>query len=135
MSQFDNFDDSNTEGQNVNITDHADPSKKAGVTNTDVNVSDISDVVSAPIHTLVGTSAVRIDSPVLANRKELDITVSKDVFIGYTNAVTTTSGWAFRLRKGQAIGLAIGPNVQLWAISDTAGVATTDVVVAQGARA
>lgn len=96
-------------------------------------VDDISNVVSTPIHTSVGVTAIRIDNPVLSNRKEVDIVAQKDVYIGFTNAVTTSSGWFMKLYKGQVIGFALGPSVQLWAISSTSG-GVSDIVLTQGAE-
>lgn len=97
------------------------------------SVNDISNLVSTPIHTSVGVTAIRIDSPALSNRKEVDIVAQKDLYLGFTNAVTTSSGWFMKLYKGQVIGLALGPSVQLWAISSTSG-GTSDVVLSQGAE-
>ncbi len=90
--------------------------------------------VSTPIHTAVGTSAVRIDNTVLANRTELVITVKKDVFIGFANTITTSAGYFMPLYKGQTIALAFGPDILLWAISATASLGSDDVVVTQGAK-
>ena len=132
MADFNDYKDNEVEGANVNITDPTDPTKKAGVTNTELNIIDVSNAISTPIHSSVGTSAVRIDNPALANRKEVDIQVNKDIYLGFDNTVSSTTYYLF-LRKGQIVGLSLGPSVQLWAISSTVG-ATSDVIVTQGAK-
>lgn len=132
MADFNNFNDNNTDGKNVNITDVNDPSQKAGVTNSELDVNDVIDNVSTPIHTSVGTSAVRIDNPSLSNRKEVDIQANKNLFVGFDNTVSSTT-YFLSLKKGQVVGLALGASVELWAISDSAG-GTSDVVVTQGAK-
>lgn len=132
MADFDNYNDNNTDGVNVNITDPSDPTKKAGVTNGELDTSDICNSVSTPIHTSVGTTAARIDNPTLSNRKEVDIQANKDLWIGFSNAVTSANYYLY-IRKGQIVALALGPDVELWAISGSTG-GTSDAVVTQGAK-
>ena len=133
MSNFSDFKDEQSPGENMVVVDPTDPSRKASVSNSDLSVNDGIDIVATPIHTSVGTSAVRIDNPILSNRKSVTIEVQKDVYIGYSNTITVASGWAYFLRKGQLISLILGPSTQLWAISGNTG-GTSDVIVNQGAK-
>jgi hypothetical protein len=129
---FDAFNDQNKDGTNVNITDPTDPTKKANVNNGELSVSDVVNTVATPIHTSVGTTAVRIDNPTLANRKEVIVeTPNKTIYIGFDNTVTSST-YAHRMRKGEVIDFIYGPSVELWAISDSAG-GISDAVVTQGA--
>ena len=130
---FNNFDDGDTEGTNVNVVDSENPQRKTKVTaRGELVVTDSVNEVSAPIHTMVGLTSVRIDNPQLADRKSVTIQVDKNVYIGFANTITISSGYYLLLRKGQIVQLELSDQVELWAISVSAGSSTQDVVVTQG---
>lgn len=131
---FNEYKDGNVEGINVNVTDSDTPANKAKVSSRgEVSSENLIDDVASPIHTSVGTSAVRIDDPTLTNRKKVDIQANKNVFIGFSNTITTSAGYYLALKKGQIVSLEIGPSIQLWAIANSTGT-TGDVVLTQGRR-
>ena len=110
MADFNNFNDSDTEGTNVNIVDRADATKKNSVTtNGDINVVDglRNGGVYGNLNLVTGgtTYEAKVGGSALSNRKLLKITALDDMYWGYSNTVTTSTGTP--LYKNQQIIFAI----------------------------
>jgi hypothetical protein len=108
MSDFNEFNDVDSKGDNVTIVDAADPSKKVKVTNNQLSSQDIIStsliqgvlsVTSSPIEIKVGASR-------LTNRKGIWITANATMYWGADNTVTTTTGQP--IAKDQTIFLGVG---------------------------
>lgn len=117
-------------GVNVEVDlSHVDDSVRLGdgTTLTDVTTDGRLETFHAPDSSAqaaaatVGTSAVELASSPLANRKKIIVqnNGSKAIYLGGANTVTTSNGIC--IPKGASFELDWGPNVDLWAISGTAG--------------
>lgn len=88
-----------------------------------VRTTDISDSSGLQGAVTVGLTAVaiRVGGSNLANRKTLTAfhNGNQDIYWGYTNAVTVSSGSP--IFKSQFAAWSIGPNTTVWMISGTAG--------------
>ncbi len=79
----------------------------------------------------VGVTAVRLDTTVLDAREGITLFANKRVYIGVSNAVTTSNYYWVRLEKGTFIALGLKAGVQVWAISDSASAGADDVMIGQ----
>lgn len=130
---FSEFDDQNTKGENFNLVSPSTPSDQAEVNDKQLNIRDPYNTYQQNQST-VGTTAVRLDTSPLSERKAVVLIANKDVYIGHTNGVTTSSGYSLLLRKGQSIWVSWGPSLQIWAISGNAGVGSDDLIATEYAR-
>ena len=124
MADFNNFNDSDTEGTNVNIVDRADATKKNSVTtNGDINVVDglRNGGVYGNLNLVTGGTAyeAKVGGSALSNRKLLTITALDDIYWGYSNTVTTSTGTP--LYKNQQIIFAIdaASTFSIWLVAST----------------
>jgi hypothetical protein len=121
---FDKFNDGDTEGANVNLTDPEVPSRKAKVSaQRDLKVSDTINTVGANSALIVGTVAVeiKVGSSRLVGRKTVTLhnNSNRQMFWGYSNAVTISNGTP--IEKGEFLVWAADDETALWVISDASG--------------
>jgi hypothetical protein len=108
MSDFNNFDDADSKGENTVIVDATDPSKKVKVVNSQILTSDI--INTSVVNGVISVSTSQIEAKVgasrLVDRKGLWITpTNRDIYWGNTG-VTTTNGTV--IFKNQTYFLSIG---------------------------
>ena len=108
--------------QNVAITSSVEVEVKNDTGNP-VPVSDISNNGGLQGSITVGTSAIQamVGVSPLSSRKNLTVfnNSSSDIYWGYTNAVTTSTGTP--LFKNQLIDFQVGPSTTVWLIAGSAG--------------
>ncbi len=122
MVDFNTFNDTDSP-ENNNISDGADPTRKASVSvGGDVGVADglSSGGVNGNLLLTTGNTAyeAKVGVSRLSNRKSLTITALDDMYWGYSNSVTTSNGTP--LYKNQQIVFAIDPNdssFQVWLVA------------------
>lgn len=121
---FDKFDDGDTEGANVNITDPEEPSRKAKISaERDLKVSDVIATTGVFSALTVGTTAVevRVGANRLAGRKTVTFhnNSNRRMFWGYSSSVTITSGSP--IDRDEFLVWAVDDQTAIWIISDQAG--------------
>ena len=69
---------------------------------------------------------------VLADRDFITLECNKaNIYIGFSNAVTTSANYFIKLRKGNFVAIDLGPDIQIWAISGNASVGSDDILLGQ----
>lgn len=122
MVDFNTFNDTDSP-ENNNIADGADPTRKASVSaNNDVGVQDglSAGGVHGNLNLVTGGTAyeAKVGVSRLALRKSLAITALDDMYWGYDNTVTTSTGTPFY--KNQSLIFSIDPDsgtFQIWLVA------------------
>lgn len=121
MADFSTFNDTDSPDNN-NIADSVDPTRKASVSiNNDVGVQDglSNGGVNGALTLTTGGTAyeAKVGINRLSNRKNLTITALDDMYWGYDNTVTTSTGSP--LYKNQVIIFDIDPDstFQVWLVA------------------
>jgi hypothetical protein len=125
MADFNTFNDTDSP-ENTNLADGSDPTRKASVSiNNDVGVQDGLTAGGVQGNLTLATGGVSYEAKVgatrLSNRKSLTITALDDMYWGYSNTVTTSTGTP--LFKNQQIVFAIDPDstFQVWLVAVASG--------------